>query len=687
MKCKTHFTMTQIGETQPFIDEILLNLTAIICDLNEPQVHVFYEALGHIISSEHDEPAQTKLIEKLMVDPNRVWADIIEREFSAHFYVQQFARRDRRAPLRNVECYHCDRRARDRVDQCARRDRAIRVVENLYVRGHSLANSSQKFSREIMTRSQNCNHRDAGARLFRRHLIANKFTFLQMRQPIRTSSSISKFCETWSTSSRFAFCASPHGFALTTILQTNTSACKSIGIPFIAQIQRIFEDMLAVYRLISSSITQLVSEQGVDVLKQPLLKQMRSVKRETLTVLSTWIARAETHIMAPRESKRKLETVLETMAVVVIPALFSTILQDYSMSVAEAREPKILSLLSITILSLRVSRRRRAGGATSSAVLQEKFSMHLERMFELVFMPTLEMIKEDTSYYPEHRVAFFQLIDAAVRSCFDQEVMGLPENIVSLVVQAILWAIQHTIRVVAEIGASLRGGAECEPRALSGILLIVEIIERLRDAHINQEQRQQFYQRYYVEMLTHVIGVVTDHNQVPFVGLANLSEAVCQLFACVESDIKVPLGTAASADKNIDFVSETIGNLLAVHFPNLTQCVSCPRLQPCCSATRTHFRDQIRVTIKGFFSYNRNTVKMRDHIRDFLVQIKVCKIVDGFCRCRTLRFLCFQEETGADTADLFLEDKEKELQRIQAEKSMVPGIQNPHDIEDDEQMN
>jgi hypothetical protein len=33
-----------------------------------------------------------------------------------------------------------------------------------------------------------------------------------------------------------------------------------------------------------------------------------------------------------------------------------------------------------------------------------------------------------------------------------------------------------------------------------------------------------------------------------------------------------------------------------------------------------------------------------------------------------------------------LEDKEKEIQRIQEEKMAVPGIQNPHDIRAEEEM-
>ena len=37
-KCRRHFVTVQIGETFPFIDEILQNLRSIICDLSQQQV-------------------------------------------------------------------------------------------------------------------------------------------------------------------------------------------------------------------------------------------------------------------------------------------------------------------------------------------------------------------------------------------------------------------------------------------------------------------------------------------------------------------------------------------------------------------------------------------------------------------------------------------------------------------------
>ena len=91
------------------------------------------------------------------------------------------------------------------------------------------------------------------------------------------------------------------------ILKTNVAACKSIGSPFFSQVcvyelgfsiihhfqlKRILNDMLSVYQVISSNLNKAVHEEGEQVLKFPLIKQMRVVKKEILTLLSTWISRA-----------------------------------------------------------------------------------------------------------------------------------------------------------------------------------------------------------------------------------------------------------------------------------------------------------------------------------------------------------------------------------------------------------
>ena len=69
-KTRRHFVMTQNGEAEPFVDEILANLERITQDLSPHQVHTFYEAIGYMISAQPNKPAQEKLIAKLMALPN-----------------------------------------------------------------------------------------------------------------------------------------------------------------------------------------------------------------------------------------------------------------------------------------------------------------------------------------------------------------------------------------------------------------------------------------------------------------------------------------------------------------------------------------------------------------------------------------------------------------------------------------
>lgn len=62
---------------QPFIDEILNNLSPNVCDLTPAQVQVFYEAVGHMICAQTDPAVQENLIERLMVLPNSVWDECV----------------------------------------------------------------------------------------------------------------------------------------------------------------------------------------------------------------------------------------------------------------------------------------------------------------------------------------------------------------------------------------------------------------------------------------------------------------------------------------------------------------------------------------------------------------------------------------------------------------------------------
>jgi len=382
------------------------------------------------------------------------------------------------------------------------------------------------------------------------------------------------------------------------------ASCKSIGAPFYTQLKRIQPDMLNVYQIISSNLSKAITENGEQVLKQPLVKLMRVVKREILTLLSTWIARAfegrADLFMIP------VNEVMET----IIQPLFGTVLEDYKVNVPQAREPKVLSLLSITIVSLK-----------------EEASPQILSILDAVFVCTLEMINKDMEGYPEHRTNFYQLMNVINRHCFEV-LVTLTDEMFQMIIQSIVWAFKHSMRNVAEIG----------------IEILREMLNKLSMLP-DKNQQQIFYQKYFITILEHVLGVLTDSNQVQFIGLTNLSETVCLLFQAAESIIEVPLNPENPAQSNMDFVFASIASLFSTHFKNLTEA-------------------QIRVTIKGFFSYNRLLTTMREHIRDFLIQIK--------------------EESGEDTADLFLEEKETEIQKIQSEKQSIPGVMNPNDVADED---
>jgi len=79
-KCKRKFVTLQADESQPFICELVENLSNIISDLEPHQIEAFYEAVGCMLSDKGpqvtiDRPA---LLAKLMELPNQSWRRIMD---------------------------------------------------------------------------------------------------------------------------------------------------------------------------------------------------------------------------------------------------------------------------------------------------------------------------------------------------------------------------------------------------------------------------------------------------------------------------------------------------------------------------------------------------------------------------------------------------------------------------------
>ena len=154
------------------------------------------------------------------------------------------------------------------------------------------------------------------------------------------------------------------------------------------------------------------------------------------------------------------------------------------------------------------------------------------------------------------------------------------------------------------------------------------------------------------DILQHMFSVVTDTSHTA--GLTMHATILAYMFGLVETDkITAPLNaTEQSANNmnNMTYVQGFVANLLKNAFPHLTD-------------------NQIKITVTGLFNLDQDIPGFKDHLRDFLVQIR--------------------EFTGEDDSDLFLEEREEALKTAQEDKRRVqmsvPGILNPHEIAEEMQ--
>ena len=240
---------------------------------------------------------------------------------------------------------------------------------------------------------------------------------------------------------------------------------------------------------------------------------------------------------------------------------------------------------------------------------------------------------QDFEEFPEHRTNFFLLLQAVNYHCF-AAFLSIPPAQFKLVLDSIIWAFKHTMRNVAD----------------TGLNILNQLLQNVSGA--GPEAAQSFYKTYYTDILQHMFSVVTDTSHTA--GLTMHATILAYMFTLVETDkITAPLNAEEQVKKNMTnmvFIQDHVANLLKTAFPHLSV-------------------NQINITVTGLFNLNQDIPGFKDHLRDFLVQIR--------------------EFTGEDDSDLFLEEREQALKSAQDEKRKiqmtVPGILNPHEIAEEMQ--
>ncbi|KAI8901081.1 CRM1 C terminal-domain-containing protein [Globomyces pollinis-pini] len=307
---------------------------------------------------------------------------------------------------------------------------------------------------------------------------------------------------------------------LANILKTNVAACSSIGAPFVSQIGRIFLDLLGLYKVVGDLISQAVVQQGLIATKTPRVRGLRTIKKEVLKLMDTYIQKAD-----------DLPAVNNTM----IPTLLMAVLVDYSANVEPAKEAEVLNVMANIVTRL-------------GPLMSDKVVGILDAVFEC----TLNMINKNFEEYPEHRIGFFKLLQAINASCFDALVRLAPPQF-RMLMDSIVWSFKHTMRDIGEVGLNicidlLNNFSKCDPQISN-----------------------QFFRDYYINLLQDIFFVLTSTSHKSGFKLQSL--ILMNMFQLVENNsITVPLYDIAAlpnVTSNTQFLTSFISDMLASAFPHL----------------------------------------------------------------------------------------------------------------------
>jgi len=319
---------------------------------------------------------------------------------------------------------------------------------------------------------------------------------------------------------------------------------------------------------------------------------------------ATYLATIRSYRAVKRESLRLFRTYIENATNVeevakdFVPPLLQAVLVDYSQNIDEAKDPEVLSLMTAIVTSLK-----------------DHILGSIQNIYACIFECTLAMIKNNFEDHPEHRVNFFNLIRAINKHCF-QAFFTIPPEMFKLTIDSVVWAMKHTARNIAD----------------TGIYTLIELWEKIQQSNA----ANAFYKTFLISLLQDLFVVMTDtfHKS----GFTMQATMIMYIVLAVKSGrVSVPLWNegAAQFPNNTVFLLNFIGNLIGEAFRNLS-------------------KQQVEDFTKGLFVHCENPTAFKQHLRDFLVDLKE-----------------FQE---ADNSELFREEAEQNSKNVLNKRMQVPGL-------------
>jgi exportin-1 len=154
-----------------------------------------------------------------------------------------------------------------------------------------------------------------------------------------------------------------------------------------------------------------------------------------------------------------------------LPSIISQVLTDFHTSPPSARDPKVLTFFS-----------------TSIVILKDLIAPDIPKIMDAVFEKTIEMISTNMLDYPEHRIEFFKFLNEANQHCF-HALFSIPSHHQKLVIDSIVWAFKHTERNISE----------------TGFEILLALLQNLSE---NPTIAQPFYVTFLVSLIHDILGSI-----------------------------------------------------------------------------------------------------------------------------------------------------------------------------------
>jgi len=352
-------------------------------------------------------------------------------------------------------------------------------------------------------------------------------------------------------------------------------------------------------------VAMAVAKSGKAAMHDTTVRLMRAAKKEALQLIEVFVERS---------SEKHAAHVAEMF----LPPLLNPVLADYQRAIEDARDPEVLSLLTTMVNKLKSHMNR-----------------HVPVVMKAVFEVTFKMLAGNFEDHPEIRHNFFALLKAIVTHCFGA-IFKIPPEYQRAVVSAIVGAMKHTERIVAEMGLDI----------------LLKFLQHLQGHH---QIAQLFYKTFFMDLVQNVLVVLTDRLHKS--GFSKQATILQYMFGLVESGkIVAPLvpGVApvaagvSCAAQNKKCVVQFVMRTLSTMFPKMNP----TRIQ--------HF-------VAGLCDVSKTLPEFKQFLHDFLVETK--------------------EWSKEDNTDMFYAEQQKQLadkkKAEQQQKLQIPGLLNPHELPDD----